>query len=56
MSRPIVRPDLEALVEGQVTPHTSPDAKGPALPPNVQLDGELVAFDSNGNHDFHLLT
>ena len=26
-----------------------------ALPPNVQLDGELVAFDDEGHPDFHLL-
>jgi bifunctional non-homologous end joining protein LigD len=26
-----------------------------ALPPNVQLDGELVAFDDLGRPDFHLL-
>ena len=26
-----------------------------ALPPNVQLDGELVAVDDAGHPDFHLL-
>lgn len=26
-----------------------------AVPPNVQLDGELVAFDAEGHPDFHLL-
>src|SRR5436305_6896802 len=27
-----------------------------ALPPDVQLDGELVAFDTDGHPDFHALT
>jgi ATP-dependent DNA ligase len=27
-----------------------------ALPPNVQLDGELVAFDVDGKPDFHRLS
>jgi bifunctional non-homologous end joining protein LigD len=27
-----------------------------ALPANVQLDGELVAFDTDGNPDFHRLS